>query len=181
MPTLDPAILDPVTFQVIMSRLAGIVDEMQESIFRTGYSTIIRESRDASCLLTDAEGGRGRRAAHPRACTSAASPSSSGAVRREFGDEIALGDAFHHQLNSYIGGTPHTLDMALIMPIRFFEGELVAFAGNTAHKSDLGGVVPGDRVRSGSGDLPRRDDLSAGSHHEGRRDRARHRALRARE
>ena len=63
------------------------------------------------------------------------------AVRREFGDAIAPGDAFITN-HPYIGGTPHTLDMALIMPI-FFEGELVAFAGNTAHKSDLGGVVPG--------------------------------------
>ncbi len=29
--------MDPVTFQVIMSRLSGIVQEMQDSIFRTGY------------------------------------------------------------------------------------------------------------------------------------------------
>ena len=48
--------VDPVTFQVLHSRLAGIVQEMQESVFRTGYSTIIRESHDASCMLMDANG-----------------------------------------------------------------------------------------------------------------------------
>jgi len=45
--------MDPITFQVIQSRLSGIVQEMQDSIFRTGYSTIIRESQDASCMLMD--------------------------------------------------------------------------------------------------------------------------------
>ncbi len=37
--------IDPVTFQVICSRLSGIVQEMQDNIFRTGYSTIVRESQ----------------------------------------------------------------------------------------------------------------------------------------
>ena len=31
--------VDPVTYQILVSRLAGIVREMQENIFRTGYST----------------------------------------------------------------------------------------------------------------------------------------------
>ena len=48
--------MDAVTFEVIQSRLSGIVREMQDSIFRTGYSTIIRESQDASCMLLDAAG-----------------------------------------------------------------------------------------------------------------------------
>ena len=48
--------LNPVTFQVIQSRLSGIVQEMQDNIFRTGYSTVVRESQDAGCVLFDAEG-----------------------------------------------------------------------------------------------------------------------------
>jgi len=28
---------------------------MQQNIFRTGYSTIVRESHDASCMLMDAD------------------------------------------------------------------------------------------------------------------------------
>ena len=43
--------VDPITLQVIQARLAGIVQEMQNSLFRTGYSTIIRESQDASCAI----------------------------------------------------------------------------------------------------------------------------------
>ncbi len=48
--------VDPVTFQVIKASLSGIVQEMQNSLFRTGYSTIIRESQDASCALLNAHG-----------------------------------------------------------------------------------------------------------------------------
>src|SRR3954471_24495749 len=47
---------DAITAEVIAQSLAGIVQEMQNSLFRTGYSTIIRESRDASCALLDRAG-----------------------------------------------------------------------------------------------------------------------------
>ena len=45
------AAVDAVAFQVIQSRLSGIVQEMQNNVFRTGYSTVIRESQDASCMI----------------------------------------------------------------------------------------------------------------------------------
>src|SRR5919109_1732246 len=48
--------IDPITLQVIQARLAGIVQEMQNALFRTGYSTVIRESQDASCALLDRQG-----------------------------------------------------------------------------------------------------------------------------
>ncbi|MBI2360637.1 MAG: hydantoinase B/oxoprolinase family protein, partial [Deltaproteobacteria bacterium] len=48
--------VDPITLQVIQARLAGIVQEMQNSLFRTGFSTIIRESQDASCAILNTDG-----------------------------------------------------------------------------------------------------------------------------
>ena len=48
--------IDPVTLQVIATSLSGIVREVTNSLFRTGFSTIARESQDGSCGLTDAEG-----------------------------------------------------------------------------------------------------------------------------
>ena len=53
MPIAFPMPVDPITLQVIQARLAGIVQEMQNSLFRTGYSTIIRESQDASCAILE--------------------------------------------------------------------------------------------------------------------------------
>ena len=48
--------VNPVTFQVVKASLSGIVQEMQNALFRTGYSTIIRESQDASCAMMNADG-----------------------------------------------------------------------------------------------------------------------------
>ena len=131
--------LDAVTFQVVQSRLSGIVSEMQDSIFRTGYSTIIRESQDASCMLMDADGNVvGEHVILPLHVS--ALPEVVRAVKRMF-DDIVPGDAFITN-HPYIAGVTHSMDMAVITPV-FHDGKLIAFCGSIAHKSDLGGVVPG--------------------------------------
>jgi len=131
--------MDAVTFGVIQSRLSGIVSEMQDSIFRTGYSTIIRESQDASCMLLDAEGNVvGEHVVLPLHVS--ALPEVVRAVRAAF-DDIVEGDAFITN-HPYIAGVTHSMDMAVVTPV-FHAGELIAFCGSIAHKSDLGGVVPG--------------------------------------
>ena len=132
--------VDPVTLQVLVSRLSGIVQEMQDSIFRTGYSTIVRESHDASCMLMDADGEViGEHAILPLhvGCM----PPVVRAIKAAFGDDIHADDAFITN-HPYISGVPHAMDMAVIAPV--FSGDrLIAFAGSIAHKSDLGGVIPG--------------------------------------
>jgi N-methylhydantoinase B len=55
--------------------------------------------------------------------------------------EIHEGDAFITN-HPYLGGSPHAPDMAVLTPI-FYHGEWVGFAANLAHKSDIGGPVPG--------------------------------------
>jgi N-methylhydantoinase B len=131
--------MDAIAFQVVQSRLSGIVQEMQENIFRTGYSTIIRESQDASCMLLDANGEVvGEHVVLPLhvACL----PEVVRAIRRSF-DDLAPGDAFVTN-HPYEAGVAHSMDMAVVTPF-FYDGRLVAFCGSIAHKSDLGGVVPG--------------------------------------
>ena len=49
-------IIDAVDLEVVKASLSGIVQEMQNSLFRTGFSTIVRESQDASCALMNADG-----------------------------------------------------------------------------------------------------------------------------
>jgi N-methylhydantoinase B len=132
--------MDPITFQVIQSRLSGIVQEMQDSIFRTGYSTIIRESQDASCMLMDPDANViGEHVVLPLhiACL----PQCVRNIKTTFAGDIQPGDAFLTN-HPYLGGVPHSMDMAVITPF-FHDGKLTAFCGSIAHKSDLGGVVPG--------------------------------------
>src|ERR1700759_4376491 len=56
MPHPSPPHSDAVDLEVVKASLSGIVQEMQNSLFRTGYSTIVRESQDASCALMNAGG-----------------------------------------------------------------------------------------------------------------------------
>ncbi|MPZ88253.1 MAG: hypothetical protein GEU81_09290 [Nitriliruptorales bacterium] len=134
-----PAV-DPITFQVLKASLGGIVQEMQNSLFRTGYSTIIRESQDASCALMAPDGKVVAQhvvlplhiGAFGACCES---------VLRVFGDRIAPGDAFLIN-HPYEGGSPHAPDFAVITPF-FGDDRLLAFCGSMAHKSDIGGPVPG--------------------------------------
>ena len=48
--------IDAVDLEVVKASLSGIVQEMQNSLFRTGFSTIVRESQDASCALMNEAG-----------------------------------------------------------------------------------------------------------------------------
>jgi N-methylhydantoinase B len=132
--------MDPVVYQVVQSRLSGIVQEMQDSIFRTGYSTILRETQDGSCMLLDANGDVvGEHVVVPLHIASL--PQIVRAIRRIFGDDLHPGDAFLTN-HPYDGGVPHAMDMGVVTPM-FHDGKLAAFCGSIAHKSDLGGVVAG--------------------------------------
>ncbi|HYA27517.1 MAG TPA: hydantoinase B/oxoprolinase family protein [Acidobacteriota bacterium] len=137
--------IDPVTLQVIQARLAGIVQEMQNSLFRTGYSTIIRESQDASCALLNIHGEViAQHVVLP--LHMGAFPACAAAILKTYSlSEIHDGDAFITN-HPYLGGSPHAPDMGVFTPI-YYQNELVGFAANMAHKSDIGGTVPG----SGSG------------------------------
>ncbi len=132
--------IDPITFQVVLSRISGIVQEMQDSVFRTGYSTIVRESQDASCLILDANGDVvGEHVIYPLHI--GVLPEVIRAIVARFGDDIRPDDAFITN-HPYEAGLLHSMDMAVVTPV-FSAGRIVAFCGSIAHKSDLGGEVPG--------------------------------------
>src|SRR5207342_2715305 len=115
--------VDPVTLQVIQARLAGIVQEMQNSLFRTGYSTIIRESQDASCAILNCHGDVvAQHVVLP--LHMGAFPASAVAILKTYPpDEIHQGDAFITN-HPYLGGSPHAPDMGVFTPI-FFKGAWV--------------------------------------------------------
>jgi N-methylhydantoinase B len=136
----SPTRVDAVDLEVVKASLSGIVQEMQNSLFRTGYSTIVRESQDASCALMNANGEVvAQHVVLPLHI--GAFPACCGAVIKEFGADIQEGDAFLIN-HPYEGGSPHAPDMAVLSPV-FWAGELFGFCGSIAHKSDIGGPVPG--------------------------------------
>ncbi|MDB5509774.1 MAG: 5-oxoprolinase, partial [Hyphomicrobiales bacterium] len=131
--------LDAVELEIIRASLDGIVQEMQNSLFRTGFSTIVRESQDASCAIMGPDGDViAQHVVLPLHI--GAFPACCAAVLRTY-DDIEEGDAFLIN-HPYEGGSPHAPDMAVITPA-FFNGELMGFCASIAHKSDIGGPVPG--------------------------------------
>jgi N-methylhydantoinase B len=137
----DPSLMPgAVELEIIKSSLSGIVQEMQNSLFRTGYSTIVRESQDASCAIMDtAARVIAQHVVLP--LHMGAFPACCEAVLKSYGSDIAEGDAFLIN-HPYEGGSPHAPDMAVLTPA-FRNGRLFGFCGSIAHKSDIGGPVPG--------------------------------------
>ncbi len=131
---------DLITAQIIRNRISSLMDEMDHSIFRSGYSTIVRESHDFSVIIADHEG---RLLIAPRMFLH--SFTYYHFVQTLLGlygaEGIAEGDVFVSN-HPYQGGVTHVPDMASLAPI-FHQGRMIGFCGAMAHKADFGGTVPG--------------------------------------
>jgi N-methylhydantoinase B len=137
--------VDPITVELLRNRIASTMEEMDYHFFRGGYSTIVRESRDLSCVVVDAQG---RILVAPWLFLHGAVYYY--CIQRIFEiygeDDLAEGDVFVTN-HPYEGMMPHASDMGFIAPI-FHDGRLIAFAGTIAHKADIGGTVPGSTYGS---------------------------------
>jgi N-methylhydantoinase B len=128
--------LDPVTLQVMLGALRAACEEMGAVLVRSAHSANIKERRDASTALFDADGEMVMQAEHIPVHLGAM-PSAVAAVLSE---EQSPGGAWI--LNDpYRGGT-HLPDITVISPL-FHGGEHVGFAASRAHHADVGGAQPG--------------------------------------
>lgn len=127
--------------EMIASMARGIVDDMQAGLFRSGYSSIIRESHDASCAVLLSDGSLAAQKVVLPIHIGAFPAVIAGVLARYPIDEIRDGDVFLSN-SPWEGGSPHSPDFAVAVPV-FCEDRLVAFAASIAHKSDIGGAAPG--------------------------------------
>ncbi len=128
--------LDPVTLSVLTSALAGVAAEMGALLVRAALSSNIKERRDCSTALFDADGRMVAQAEHIPVHLGAM-PEAVAAVmarRPEPGDVFIVNDP-------YAGGT-HLPDITLVSPMAL-AGEVVGYAVSRAHHSDVGGMSPG--------------------------------------
>lgn len=132
---VNSAGLNPITVEVIGSAFESIVDEMGEALVRASYSTNIKERRDCSTALFDAQGTTLCQAEHiPIHLGSFLAFIPLIMARYPLGD-IRPGDVFIGN-DAYEGGGTHLPDIVLAEPV-FFEGTLVAWTINTAHHTDF--------------------------------------------
>ena len=142
---MSGARLDPVTLSVLASALAGIAEEMGAVLIRAAYSSTIKERRDCSTALFDADGRMVAQAEHIPVHLGAMPEAVAAVIERgpERGDVWVLNDP-------YSGGT-HLPDITLVSPVALGE-RVVAYAVTRAHHSDVGGMLPGS-MPSGSRDV----------------------------
>ena len=135
--------IDAITIQVLRNKIASLTDEMHYHFYRSGYSTIIRESRDFSCVIVDRTGRL--IVSPPMFFHAPVYRHLIGTILSTYGahglNTLKDGDVFVSN-HPYSGGLPHVSDMAFVAPI-FSGGEIVGFSGSIAHKADVGGAVAG--------------------------------------
>jgi N-methylhydantoinase B len=128
--------MDAVTLQVMVGALRAACDEMGAVLIRSAHSANIKERRDCSTGLFDAEGQMVMQAEHIPVHLGAMPA----AVASVLGEQHEPGDAWI--LNDPFRGGTHLPDITVISPV-FAAGELLGFAASRAHHADVGGRVPG--------------------------------------
>jgi N-methylhydantoinase B len=135
----DPGV-DPVTLEVVRNGLAAVAEEMNATLVRTAYSPNIKERKDCSCAVFDADGEMLSQAENMPVHLGAMPFSVAAAVERFPPGTLSPGDAV--LVNDPFAGGAHLPDLTLVSPV-FHDGEVVAFAANRAHHADVGGSTAG--------------------------------------
>ena len=132
--------LDPVDYAVISQALLAAAREMGTKLVRSAYSNIVREARDASCAILDPAGNIvGQSEMVPMQLGSM--NTTLRACLAQYPADTLTQDDFLVNNHPFHGGQ-HLQDVFIFRPV-FIAGELIAFAGSTAHHLDLGGGSAG--------------------------------------
>ncbi|HBC26041.1 MAG TPA: hydantoinase, partial [Ruminococcaceae bacterium] len=136
--------IDGVLLEVIGNTFMSIAEEMGAILVKSAYSTNIKERKDCSCAVFDAQGHTIAQAEHiPMHLGSMLGIVA--AIQERFSpEEIQPGDMFMAN-DPYNGGGTHLPDIALASPV-FWDGKIVAYVANVAHHNDVGGRVPGSNA-----------------------------------
>jgi N-methylhydantoinase B len=132
--------VDPVTLEVVRNGLAATAEEMNATLVRTGYSPNIKERRDCSTAIFDADGRMVSQAETMPVHLGAMPFSVAAAVEAYPPETLASGDAI--LLNDPFRGGAHLPDLTLVSPV-FRDGDVVAYVANRAHHADIGGSHAG--------------------------------------
>ena len=131
--------LDPITREIVQHALTATADEMAVALYRTAYSTIVRDCLDYSTSLCNARGEMIAQGVTIPLHLGAV-PFAMETLLARFGSNMNDGDVFI--LNDPFEGGMHIPDIFMVKPI-FWAGRPRAFAVSTAHHLDLGGRLPG--------------------------------------
>jgi N-methylhydantoinase B len=133
---------DPITLEILWRRLISVVDEADNTVARTAFSSLLRDAHDYTCMFTDRKG-------RELAQGSFATPGQSGAMAlgiKNLVNQLPAGSARDGDV--FITNDPwalagHLNDVCVMSPI-FYKGKIVAYTACVFHHSDIGGRVSSD-------------------------------------
>ena len=131
--------VDPFTREVIANTLQNAAEEMFINLGRTAKSSVIYETLDYACGVTDADANVIAQANGVPGFLGTLKFCVADAVEKFGKDGFDPGDIV--VMNDYHGGT-HLNDVAMVAPI-FVDEYLVGFTASKAHWTDVGGKDPG--------------------------------------
>ena len=134
--------VDPIVAEIVKSSLMYASEEMGIAVRNSAYSPNIKERLDHSCALFDRDGRLVAQAEHIPVHLGSLPwglRATLDVINLEYGG-VREGEMWVVN-DPYTSGT-HLNDVTVIRPI-FFHGDLVGFAANKAHHTDVGGMVPG--------------------------------------
>jgi N-methylhydantoinase B len=139
--------LDAVGLEVMAHAFASVAEEMGLVLVHSALSPNIRERRDASAALFDADGEMIAQAAHIPVHLGALADAV--AAVRTVRPAAGPGEVF--LLNDPYAGGSHLPDLTLVVAVDVV-GEVGAYSVVRAHHSDVGGMTPGS-MPAGARDL----------------------------
>ena len=139
--------IDPITLEVIWSRLISVVDEQAAALIHSSFTTVVREAGDLSAGVFDRAGNM---IAQSVTGTPGHINTMANCVRKyvvpnypidslEPGDTLITNDPWE--------ASGHLFDLTIVSPV-FYRGRGVAFFASTCHAVDVGGATMGGDARS---------------------------------
>ena len=130
--------VDPARLAIFDALVVSVAEEMGAALRHTALSPNIKERRDFSCAVFNADGALLAQAAHIPVHLGAM-PESVRAVSALApwapGDIAILNDPF-------LGGT-HLPDVTMVTPVFAGTRRVIGFVASRAHQADIGGMAPG--------------------------------------
>src|SRR6058998_3862210 len=137
-----PAPINPITLGVIWGALQSIAVEIGTTVHKTAYSEQAREGQDFSVAVFDARGRMVAQGPYSPGHMGAMSFAVKNALAAHPVETLRPGDAI--LLNDPLLGSGHFPDFFITQPA-FLDGQLVGFAVNILHHTDVGGQRPGSQ------------------------------------
>jgi N-methylhydantoinase B len=134
--------LNKITGQIIRSSLLYASEEMGIALRNASYSPNIKDRMDHSASIFDSEGRLLAQAEHIPVHLGSLSWGLKKLITASRRNELPFEEGSMIVANNpYLTGT-HLNDVTAVAPI-YYKGDLLGFAANKAHHSDIGGRVPG--------------------------------------